>query len=64
MLMKVYVATELPTVQEVCAAYGLEDVKIEYDDFGVESLTNYRSFTQHVRPILSIENPKVCFQFL
>lgn len=46
------------TVESVCASFGLNDVEIEYN--GVENLTNYKSFTQCVRPILSKANPKVC----
>lgn len=52
---------ELPTVEEVCATYGLNDVKIEYEEADHQSLTSYKTFQQHVRPIVSKENPKVVY---
>lgn len=50
----------MPTVEEVCVSYGLNDVKIQYTEADYQNLTSYKFFQQHVRPILSKENPKVC----
>lgn len=50
----------MPTVEEVCATFGLNDVQIQYNEADYQNLTNYKFFTQHVRPILAKENPKVC----
>ena len=49
----------MPTVDEVCATFGLTDVEIEYSDADYQNLTTYKLFQQHVRPLLSKENPKV-----
>lgn len=58
---KFVVRIVMPTVEEVCATFGLNDVKIQYNEADFQNLTNYKFFTQHVRPILAKENPKVCF---
>lgn len=49
----------MPTVNEVCATFALTDVDIEYSDADYQNLTTYKLFQQHVRPLLSKENPKV-----
>ncbi|XP_049867284.1 chromodomain-helicase-DNA-binding protein Mi-2 homolog isoform X1 [Pectinophora gossypiella] len=49
----------MPTVEEVCASFGLTDVDIQYSDADLENLTSYKLFQQHVRPLLVKENPKV-----
>lgn len=50
---------EMPTVEEVCSTFGLVDVDIEYAEEDFQNLTTYKSFQQHVRPILARENQKV-----
>ncbi|CAB0043403.1 unnamed protein product [Trichogramma brassicae] len=52
-------STGMPTVDEVCNTFGLQDVPIEYTDADFQNLTTYKLFQQHVRPLLSKENPKV-----
>ncbi|XP_034657291.1 chromodomain-helicase-DNA-binding protein Mi-2 homolog isoform X3 [Drosophila subobscura] len=49
----------MPSVEDVCSAFGVCDVEIEYNDEELQSLTTYKAFMQHVRPILQRENPKV-----
>ncbi|XP_065217178.1 uncharacterized protein LOC135843280 isoform X2 [Planococcus citri] len=49
---------EMPSVQEVCSVFGLNDVKIQYTEDDFRNLTTYKSFCSHVRPILAKENPK------
>lgn len=49
----------MPTVEEVCNSFGLNDVKIQYTEADYQNLTSYKFFQQHVRPILAKENPKV-----
>lgn len=49
----------MPSVEEVCQTFGLQDVSIEYTDADYQNLTTYKLFQQHVRPILAKENPKV-----
>lgn len=49
----------MPSVEEVCSSYGLNDVKIQYTEADYQNLTNYKFFQQHIRPILAKENPKV-----
>lgn len=59
----------MPSVEEVCQTFGLQDVAIDYTDADYQNLTTYKLFQQHVRPILAKENPKVkksyfCFKFI
>ncbi|KAL1498156.1 hypothetical protein ABEB36_009000 [Hypothenemus hampei] len=49
----------MPTIEEVCNTFGLIDVDIEYTDQDMQNLTSYKLFQQHVRPLLTKENPKV-----
>ena len=49
----------MPSVSEVCSAFGLQDVAIDYSEPEFQSLTVYKLFQQHVRPILQKDNPKV-----
>lgn len=49
----------MPSVEEVCQTFGLQDVAIDYTDADYQNLTTYKLFQQHVRPILAKENPKV-----
>lgn len=49
----------MPTVEEVCSSFDLTDVDIEYTEEDFQSLTTYKMFQQHVRPMLQKENPKV-----
>lgn len=49
----------MPTIEEVCSSFDLTDVDIEYTDEDCQTLTTYKLFQQHVRPILQKENPKV-----
>ncbi len=37
----------------------MNDVELEYDDEDYETLTTYKIFTQHIRPLISKENPKI-----
>ncbi|KAK3918897.1 Chromodomain-helicase-DNA-binding protein 4 [Frankliniella fusca] len=49
----------MPSVEEVCATFNLTDVEIEYTEADYQNLTTYKLFQQHVRPLLSKENPRV-----
>lgn len=49
----------MPTIAEVCSTFGLVDVDLEYSESDFQSLTTYKLFQQHVRPLLAKENPKV-----
>lgn len=49
----------MPTIEEVCNSFDLTDVDIEFTDEDCQTLTTYKLFQQHVRPILQKENPKV-----
>ncbi|XP_049956227.1 chromodomain-helicase-DNA-binding protein Mi-2 homolog [Schistocerca serialis cubense] len=49
----------MPTVEEVCETFGLTDVDVEYTEADFQNLTTYKLFQQHVRPLLTKENPKV-----
>lgn len=49
----------MPTIEEVCSTFGLTDVELEYTETDFQNLTTYKLFQQHVRPLLTKENPKV-----
>ncbi|XP_014090911.1 chromodomain-helicase-DNA-binding protein Mi-2 homolog [Bactrocera oleae] len=49
----------MPSVEDVCFAFNVTDVEINYSESDMQNLTSYKSFTQHVRPILQKENPKI-----
>ncbi|EFA09958.2 chromodomain-helicase-DNA-binding protein Mi-2 homolog isoform X2 [Tribolium castaneum] len=49
----------MPTIEEVCSTFGLTDVELEYTESDFQNLTTYKLFQQHVRPLLTKENPKV-----
>lgn len=51
----------VPSVEEVCSTFGLNDVQIEYSDEDYMNLTTYKLFQQHVRPMLVKDNPKVFY---
>ncbi|XP_045626390.2 chromodomain-helicase-DNA-binding protein Mi-2 homolog isoform X5 [Procambarus clarkii] len=50
---------QMPTVAEVCESFGLNDVELEYTENDYQTLTTYKLFQQHVRPLLAKENPRV-----
>ncbi|XP_071548739.1 chromodomain-helicase-DNA-binding protein Mi-2 homolog [Panulirus ornatus] len=50
---------QMPTVAEVCESFGLNDVDLEYTENDYQTLTTYKLFQQHVRPLLAKENPRV-----
>lgn len=49
----------MPTIEEVCSTFELNDVDIEYTEAQFQNLLTYKMFQQYVRPILQKENPKV-----
>lgn len=49
----------MPTIEEVCSTFGLTDVDIDYSESDFQNLQSYKLFQQHVRPLLTKENPKV-----
>lgn len=49
----------MPTIEEVCSTFGLTDVDIEFSEQDMQNLISYKLFQQHVRPLLTKENPKV-----
>lgn len=54
-----YIHIGMPSVEDVCSAFNVTDVDIEYSETDLQTLTTYKAFTQHVRPILQKENTKV-----
>nr|CAD7568633.1 unnamed protein product [Timema californicum] len=51
--------TDMRTVTEVCKTFGLTDMEVEYTEAEFLNFTAYKLFQQHVRPLLSKENPGV-----
>jgi len=49
----------MPSVEDVCSAFSVCNVEIEYSEEELQSLTTYKAFMHHVRPILQKENPKI-----
>lgn len=48
-----------PSVEEVCSAFDMTDVDIEYTEEDYQNLQTYKLFQQHVRPLLQKDNPRV-----
>lgn len=44
---------------EISEEYGLEDIELEYTDEDFQNLTTYKLFSQHIRPLIAKENPKL-----
>ncbi|UYV68737.1 CHD5 [Cordylochernes scorpioides] len=44
---------------DICREYGLEDVVLEYTEADYQNLTNYKLFSQHIRPLIAQANPKI-----
>merc|ERR1740129_412406 len=49
----------MPTAQQVCEQWGLNDVDLEYTDADFQNLTTFKLFQQTYRPRIQAENPKV-----
>jgi len=49
----------MPTVDQVCDQYGLNEVDLEYSEADYTNLTTYKLFQQNFRPRIQAENPKV-----
>uniref|UniRef100_A0A8D8WT53 Chromodomain-helicase-DNA-binding protein Mi-2 homolog n=1 Tax=Cacopsylla melanoneura TaxID=428564 RepID=A0A8D8WT53_9HEMI len=49
----------MPTVDEVCATFGLNNVDLNYTAEDFASLTTYKLFQQYARPLLAKDNPRV-----
>nr|QVX32603.1 CHD3/4/5A [Platynereis dumerilii] len=47
------------TAEEICAELKLNNVEIEYADEDFTTLTNYKLFSQHIRPLITEANPKI-----
>ncbi len=51
--------SNMPSVEEVCETFGLQDVHIDYTEADFTNLITYKHFQSHIRPILQKDNPKV-----
>ncbi|RWS16916.1 chromodomain-helicase-DNA-binding protein Mi-2-like protein [Dinothrombium tinctorium] len=47
------------SVAEICAEFDLEDIDYEYSEADYQNLTNYKLFSQHIRPLIAKANPKI-----
>ena len=47
------------SVAEICQEFDLEDVEYEYTEADYQNLTNYKLFSQHIRPLIAKANPKI-----
>ena len=50
---------DLRTSEEICIAHKLNNIEMEYTEADFQNLTTYKLFSQHLRPLLQKENPKV-----
>ena len=55
----VYFLQDQKTAQEICAEFGLNDVELEYAEEDFKIMTNYKVFSQQIRPLIAAENPKI-----
>ena len=44
---------------ELCADFGIPLIEMEYTDEDYTSLTTYKLFASHIRPLISKENPRM-----
>lgn len=47
------------TVKEVCEECGIEDIDYEFTQADYLNLTNYKIFSQHLRPLIASKNLKI-----
>ncbi|CAG2172705.1 unnamed protein product [Oppiella nova] len=47
------------SVEEICEEFDLEDVGYDYTEADYQDLTNYKLFSQHIRPLIAKSNPKI-----
>lgn len=47
------------TVKEVCEECGIEDIDYEFTQADYLNLTNYKIFSQHLRPLIASKNIKI-----
>lgn len=47
------------SVDEICQEFDLEDVPYDYTEADYQNLTNYKLFSQHIRPLIAKTNPKI-----
>ncbi|CAG5136053.1 unnamed protein product [Candidula unifasciata] len=45
--------------EEFCDENGLKNVSLEFTEDDYKNITNYKFFSQHARPLLTKENPKI-----
>jgi hypothetical protein len=50
---------EAKSADEICTQFNLVKPNIEFLEADFQNLTNYKLFSQHVRPLISKENPRV-----
>lgn len=47
------------SVKEICEEFGLEDIEYEFTEVDYQNLTSYKIFSQHIRPMIANNNPKI-----
>ena len=52
-------SSNVPSVDEVCETFGLQDVHLEYTEADYTNLLTYKLYQTQIRPILQKDNPKV-----
>lgn len=52
-------AKEHKSSQELCDEYGINNLDINYTDAEFNTLTTYKLFNQHVKPLILAHNPKL-----
>lgn len=47
------------TSAEICKDFGLKNTDIDFSEEDYKTITNYKLFSQHVRPLIAKDNPKI-----
>ncbi|XP_064642044.1 chromodomain-helicase-DNA-binding protein 4-like isoform X3 [Lineus longissimus] len=48
---------DIRSSEEICTDLSIANVELEYSDDDFEKLTTYRSFSDHIKPLIESENP-------
>lgn len=52
-------APEHKSSVDICKEFNLKNTDIKFTEDDYRSITNYKLFSQHVRPLISKDNPKI-----
>ncbi|XP_070207054.1 chromodomain-helicase-DNA-binding protein 4-like isoform X3 [Littorina saxatilis] len=47
------------TSADICNEFGLKNTELDFSEDDYKNITNYKLFSQHVRPLITKDNPKI-----